>query len=304
MVHRMPRGWFGWPGQGLMAGALLVLASCACAQEAASPKPAGGAAQMRATYQRLGRELANNDFRRPLVLESSEQSGALAGDIHAVIGHPFASVKAAFANASDWCDVLILHVNTKFCHAEGTRLAVQMGTKTPEALDHGAQVPFTLRVLPATADYFQAELGAERGPLATRNYRIHLEALALPGNQTFVHLAYSLESGLPGRIAMAAYLATGGRGEVGFTRTGLTDDGRPVYIEGARALVERNTMRYYLAMDAFLDAQSAPAAERFERRIELWFSAAETYTRQLQDMERAAYLAMKRDEYRRQQAAK
>jgi hypothetical protein len=304
MVLHMESSWAWRPGRCLVHLAVAVAALCAHAQEVPSPKPAASAAELRATHQRLTPLLANNEFRRPLVIESTEGSGALAGDIHAVMDYPFGTVRTAFGSVANWCDVLILHVNTKYCRAEGAGLEVQMGQKTPEALDPGAQMAFTFRVLPGANDYFRAELTATRGPLSTRNYRIGIEAVALPGNQTFLHLSYTYESGLAGRIAMSAYLATGGRGKVGFSNTGLTHDGRPIYVEGVLGLVERNTMRYYLALDAFLGAQSVPAGERFEKRIDSWFSASEMYARQLHDMDRATYVDMKREEYRRQQAAR
>lgn len=304
MVQNVINRWLGWSGRWLVPLAAAVAALCAQAQEAPQPKPAAGAADLRATYQRLLRPLADNEFRRPLVIESSEGAGALAGDIHALMDYPFVTVKAAFANAANWCDVLILHVNTKYCRAGGAGLAVQMGTKTPEPLDPGAQLAFAFRVPPVAADYFQVDLTAPRGPLATRNYRIRLEAIALPGNQTFLHLSYAYESGLPGRLAMSAYLATGGRGKVGFSNTGATQEGRPVHVGGVLGLVERNTMRYYLALDAFLGALALPAAERFEKRIESWFTASEMYALQLHDMDRATYVEMKRAENRRQQAAR
>ena len=284
MAQSVINGWLGWPGRCLVPLAVAVAALCAHAQEAPRPKPDAGAAELRATYQRLIQPLANNEFRRPLAIESSEGAGGLAGDIHALMEYPFATVKAAFGSAANWCDVLILHANTKYCRAEGAVLEVQMGQKTPEPLDPDAQLAFAFRVLPGAADYFQAELTAPRGPLATRNYRIRLQAIALPGNQTFLHLSYAYESGLAGRLAMSAYLATGGRGKVGFSNIGLTQEGRPIHVGGVLGLVERNTMRYYLALDAFLGALAQPAGERFEKRIDSWFSASEMYALQLHDL--------------------
>ena len=38
-------------------------------------------------------------------------------DIYARIDSPFATVRAALNNPGDWCDILILHVNTKYCRA-------------------------------------------------------------------------------------------------------------------------------------------------------------------------------------------
>jgi len=44
-------------------------------------------------------------------------------------------------------------------------------------------------------------------------------------------------------------------------------DGQPVHIGGIRGLVERNTTRHFLAIEAFLGAMSAPAQARPERRL-------------------------------------
>ena len=104
-------------------------------------------------------------------------------------------------------------------------------------------------------------------------------------------------------MAMQVYLATAGRGKVGFTITGTRPDGQPDYIGGVRGVVERNTMRYFLAIDAYLAALAVPASERLEKRLQTWYDATEAHARQLHDVERDAYLQMKRREYRRQQAA-
>lgn len=58
---------------------------------------------------------------------------------------------------------------------------------------------------------------------------------------------------------------------------------------------------YYLAIDSFLGvAGMAPPAQP-EKRLESWFTAVERYPRQLHEMDRDAYLEMKRAEYVRQQ---
>jgi hypothetical protein len=70
---------------------------------------------------------------------------------------------------------------------------------------------------------------------------------------------------------------------------------------GTRGAVERNTMRYHLAIKAYLDALPVAPAEQFEKRLQNWFTATESYSRQLHEMDRATYLDMKRREYQRQQ---
>jgi hypothetical protein len=101
---------------------------------------------------------------------------------------------------------------------------------------------------------------------------------------------------------MQAYLATIGRNKVGFTVVSTQPDGRILHIGGMRGVVERNTMRYYLAIEAFLGALSAPPQARLEKRLHDWFAAIERYPRQLHELEQSEYLDMKRKEYLRQQA--
>jgi hypothetical protein len=96
---------------------------------------------------------------------------------------------------------------------------------------------------------------------------------------------------------MQAYLATIGRGKAGFTVVDKQADGRPIYIDGMRGLVERNTMRYYLAIEAYLGALSAPPQARLEQSLRDWFAASERYPRQLHELEQNEYLVMKRNEY-------
>jgi hypothetical protein len=60
-------------------------------------------------------------------------------------------------------------------------------------------------------------------------------------------------------------------------------------------------MRYYLAIDAYLAELNTPANQQFEQRLQSWYRSTEEYPRQLHEVELSEYLAMKRDEYKRQQ---
>ncbi len=262
------------------------------------------AESLRAQYVSLGERLRHNPFQRALALDSTESNSDLKGDIYALVDYPFATVSAALNNPGHWCDVLILHINTKYCHATTdqatTALSVNIGKKTPQSLKDAYPIEFAYRGAAATANYLEVQLNAQEGPLSTSNYRIQLQAVPIGSGQTFLHLTYSYDYGLAGRLAMKTYLATLGSGKVGFTMTDATSS-PPEYIGGMRGVVERNTMRYYLAIDAYLGALAAPASVRLQKRLQGWFSATEQYPRQLHEVSRAAYLEMKRGEYLRQQ---
>jgi hypothetical protein len=147
------------------------------------------------------------------------------------------------------------------------------------------------------------ELDAPSGPFGTRDYRILLEAVPLDGNRSFIHLGYAFGYGAFGHVAMQGYLGTVASEKVGFTLAKPAAPGQPPqYVGGTRGLVERNTMRYYLAIDAYLAALSLPPAERVEKRLQTWFAATERYPKQLHEMEGGIYLEMKRKEIMRMQA--
>ena len=74
------------------------------------------------------------------------------------------------------------------------------------------------------------------------------------------------------------------------------------FLGGVRGAVERTAMRYYLAIDAYLDSLAVPQGQQVDRRILTWFNATERYPRQLREMDRPTYVAMKRSEVERQQA--
>jgi hypothetical protein len=61
-------------------------------------------------------------------------------------------------------------------------------------------------------------------------------------------------------------------------------------------------MRYYLAIESYLASLAQPPGRQFASRIERWFDATEQYRRQLHEMDRPTYLAMKQSEHARQQA--
>ena len=67
-------------------------------------------------------------------------------------------------------------------------------------------------------------------------------------------------------------------------------------------MVERNTMRYYLAIDAYL-ASLAYTSEQFEYSLQHWYKGSEQYALQLHEVEKSEYIDMKRSEFIRQQMA-
>ena len=286
-------------------GIKCLLLVCATTGASAAMAQADPVATLRAKYASLEQPLQQNQFKRPLVLNSTETPNRVTGDVFAVVDYQFDAVNTGLNDPDHWCDVMLLHLNTKYCHAiagpSGTALRVNIGKKTPEELANAARVEFKYNVAAATPEYMEITLNAKDGPMGTSDYRIVLEAVAIPNAKTFLHLTYSYAMGFTGRVAMQTYLGTIGRDKVGFTVIGKHTDGQPQYIDGMRGMVERNTMRYYLAIDTFLANANAPHAAQPEKRFQGWFTASERYPRQLHEIDRDEYIEMKRAEYSRQQ---
>ena len=264
------------------------------------------AAALRAGYAALRDDPRHNPFQRPLYMKSSEDTFGVNGEIYALVDHPFATAGAQLGEPSPWCEILLLHLNTKYCRpasdGRGTVLKVSIGRKHDQPMDEAHRVNFDYRVIARTANYLHVRLDAAEGPLGTRDYLIVLEAAPAEGGRTLIRLSYSYAYGMVGRLAMQAYLGTVGRDKVGFTVLGVDADGRPRYVGGMRGVVERNTMRYYLAIEAFLGTLAVPAQARVERSLRDWFEASERHALQLHEIELGEYLLMKRKEHSRQQA--
>ncbi|UVJ42296.1 hypothetical protein NVV94_16800 [Pseudomonas sp. LS1212] len=255
-------------------------------------------------YMALQEQLANSPFQRPLYLESREAENNLTGDIYALTEQPYAVVSSALQGIGQWCDILILHLNVKNCRASSKAedtLSVDIGRKSEQSLSETYRFDFLYQIVATTPDYLRVMLSAPQGPIGTSDYRIELEVLGLDSQRSFLHLSYSYDYGMAARMAMQSYLATTGRNKVGFSIVGQAADGQPVYIRGMRGVVERNSMRYYLALEAYLGALSKPASEQLEKRLSDWYAGIERYPRQLQELERSEYLDMKYKEIQRQQ---
>src|SRR5262245_15738564 len=263
----------------------------------AVPSEAQDAQALRERYAALRTELADSAFGRALHIESSEGAREHKGAIYAVIDEPFELLGTELRRAAQWCDVLILEPNVKNCEPSGSgaeTLSIFVTREPTDPPENASRSDFGQEVAASGADYLRLALGAKEGPFGTNDYRIRLEATPLDPNRTFVHLAYSYTVRGAARVGMQIYLATSGRNKVGFSVIDRTPDGRPVYIGGARGIVERNAVRYFLALEAYLATLDAPAAERVERRMRAFHAGLERYPRQLHELGLGEYLDIKR----------
>lgn len=285
-----PSWWFGvcatvWAGVALAQGT------------------ADGAARLAERHAALRETLRTSALQRPIVIESQQNGDVILGRVYAVIDQPFAQAAKVVPVVSHWCDILMLHLNNKQCQlgAAGTQtpLALWISRRYDIPLEKAQRIDFLYQVQAQAAGYVDATLNAAKGPLGTHDYRIEIEAMPLPEGRTFLHMSYAYEAGMAARMAMQAYLATAGREKIGFTVAERKADGTVVHVGGLRGLVERNTMRYFLAFDAYIASLSQPPAQQQEFRLKHWITAVERYAPQLREAPENEYLEMKRRELKR-----
>jgi hypothetical protein len=258
-----------------------------------------GAPQLQRWYQELRDISQRGPFGVPLHMQSEERNDQVSAEVHAILEHPFDTVKAALASPASWCEIAPLNVTVKACtyQAQGqeTLLTLYIGRKFYQRPQEAASQPYQLVVHAGEPGALSVLLSALRGIFGTTAHRFQLEAAGVQG-RTVIALHTSYVQGAAARLATAVYLATLGRDKVGFSREGGGPGGSPGYVKGLRGMVERNIMRYYLAIEAFLDTQTVPAPHRFEARLNTAYELMERYPLQLHDLEKAEYLDAKRRE--------
>ena len=276
-----------------MRSLLCALIAAALTLPAGAAAPDDGA-KLREDYEALRPALQRTDFGRPIHLDSEDKAQVMRGDVHAVLDHPYAKIRDALAMPGSWCELLVLPFNVKGCEVRGSDgLSLYIGRTYDTPIDKATRLDFRFKAAAIGDDSLRLRLDAGNGPLGTKDYHIVFSAIPLDARHTFVHLSYGYSYGTFSKWAMQTYLATSGASKVGFSKDA---DGHPV--GGMRGVLERNTMRYFLAIDAFLDTLSTPPGTREQSRIAAWFDATEKYPKQLHEMSRAEYMAYKPQDYR------
>ncbi|MBJ6800303.1 hypothetical protein [Geomonas propionica] len=287
----------------LFAVALLIALFCHGLAAAADTETSGERALL-AKYAAIKAKLDKNQFGAPIFLESTEGQDSVRVDMYGVFRYPFETVHEALQSPAAWCEITPLHINIKACVyktvKQQTQLTLYSGRKYFQPPSDAYPLKLGFRVTASRPDYLELSLVGEEGPFGTRDHRIGVQAAAVEGQATFLHFSYTYSHGTMARMAIKTYFATLGRDKVGFTMVG--DDGKQTYIDGVRGAVERNTMRYYLALQTYLDTMKVPEGQRFEQRLNRWYDLTAKYPRQLKEIDKAAYLNNKKLERAQQEA--
>jgi hypothetical protein len=239
----------------------------------------------------------------PLYVNSQLQGGALSADVYALLDTRYNQFRTTMTDVGNWCDFVTINLNVKACvyqaNSETPVINLYVGRKFYQPPEDAYLLRYSFKVRQNNDELLDILLVAEEGPLGTSNYRIHIQAMAYE-DKTLIRFNTGYEQSMLSDMATRTYLNTLGKNKVGFTVVSYTDNGEPVYNDGMHAVIERNAMRYYLALQVYLGTLSLPEAQRFESRIQGWFDETMRYQVQLYELEREEYLQAKRQEYNNQ----
>ena len=284
----------------VVAAAIFYFGSPASAVE----KPRQGEDILLDAYHKIESKLEKNSFGFPLFLESFEQDDRVHVDVYGIFDQTFSSVVNVLKVPANWCDIVSLHPNVKACTYRAMPgawlLTFYIGRKVYQSPEDTRQVIYHYRNVVQQQGYLDIILNADEGLLGTKDHRMRFEALPIDGGRTFVHVSYEYSDSVALHLAEKLYFATLGFGKVGFTVTGTDRKGNPVYISGPRAAIERNAVRYYFAIQSFINTLRYPEKSRFSMRISDWYDFTNRYRKQLFEMDKKDYLTFKTREHMNQ----
>lgn len=125
-------------------------------------------------------------------------------------------------------------------------------------------------------------LRADRAAMGVRDAGLSVVARQ-GGTGVELELEYGLRPSIRSRLATRAYLV----GEAG-SRPGISystgSDGTRDYVTGVRALIERNAMRYFLALLATFETDDPASA------VNAWYDMASHYKADLAEQDKEVYV--------------
>lgn len=215
-----------------------------------------------------------------------------------------ADARAALASPEAWCEILFLHLNVKACiHGEtDTRQWVRlyMGRKFYQDVADTEMIELDFASGVSEDGVSWVKLTADEGPYNTSDYYVGLSAIGHEDG-IFAELKSSQKADGTINSAMDLYFMTLARDKVGFSVVGKRWNGDPEYVGGTQGMLERNVVRYLLALRAYMQTLDIQGTDELQRRFALWFDATERYPEQLREVAREDYLRDKAREHDQQQ---
>jgi hypothetical protein len=236
----------------------------------------------------------------PVHARVSVAENVVQSEILAVFAHRHPQLTALLENGRGWCEIVVLHPNVKACTHEPAgghqRVVIYTGTKHYQPARLSRAHHHDLRIERREPGYLMARLLPAPDKLADGAEPVVIEAVDIDGERTGLRVQYRQRLNAWTRLASATYFATFGRDKVGFSRRGADGGANTAYVDGLVGAIERNIVRYFLAMETHLAVGGGDSPEKHEQRLAHWFASTERHARQLHELDWEEYLDIKRRE--------
>ena len=251
--------------------------------------------------QQVLASISEADFQQSIYIRSEEQESGASGSIYALVERPFSELSSLLDTPDAWCEITIMHMNVKGCVMDKNQqppiIRMFSGRMHYVPLNQADRHDYILEETILDENYFRASIHGPEGPFGTRDYRIVIEVVAVDEERSLIHLGYSLDYTSLTRWVQRVYFATAGRHRLGFSRA---DEDSEELIRGLRGMIERNTVRFYLALQTWLEL---PEANKSKQRFTRWHELTEQHPDQLREQDLQTYLEIKQREYANQRRA-
>jgi hypothetical protein len=257
-----------------------------------------------AVYHQFEARIAKSPLVLAIHLESHVESNFSGVDIYGIIDYPFETIQKELSKPRNWCDIIILHPNIRACTYSatdgGTMLTMHNVNRHFQTITEAYQVYYKYQIMAGTPSFLDISMAADKGPMSSSDHKFRIMAVALDAKRSFVHLSYSYRYSPLQYIAIKSYFALFGSKVAGFSVEGVDEKNGPVYVSGVKASIERNLMRYYMAILAYFDALKYSPEQRFEKRLSGWIDLSDRFQKQFPKIERKQYFEFKRTDLKNQ----
>jgi hypothetical protein len=254
-----------------------------------------------AMYQAIKQRKVSVLTDQDIHIRSSAEDDYLHAEVYAIVPYPLETLRYALIKPSSWCDFVTLHPNIKACtYNDGPQptLDFYAGRKHYEPPEIADQLRYQFKVLQDTDHVFSVALRAAAGPMGTGDYLIRVGCYRFDSD-VLLHLTVSYKTSYRSQVATSLYLSTLGADKVGFSRK-ANEQGEMVYVDGVNGIIERNVMRYYLALTVYMERFNQPTRDTHLKCAAAWYDATEAYKQQLHELNRLDYLQTKQKEFENQ----
>jgi len=238
----------------------------------------------------------------PIYLKTIQKDKVLNVSLLGLIPFKFQDVSGVLARPASYCDFLPLMFNVKSCVITEfnpvARIKFYVAGKHYTSPLASYRIHAVFRLVDRTSEKIRIRLESEEDSAGKTGYDVDLVAIPLEG-QTLLSLKSRYAPGRVTRMATNTYVNVFAHDKPGFTEI-LAPDGKKKLITGFPAVIERSSVRAYLALKAYMLNYHLPPAKRFEACLSTWYDLNRPYKKQLYELDREDYLQIKRREHQNQ----